>query len=105
MRTSAVTHPMAKATSTAVATREKLGVPSGSEKTPRQKGGVGVVSHMFFSQQPSTGQDVGWRKAHRLKACATYCMRYWTATFPSAGLVVQPAAAVEMERVSVAPAA
>ena len=37
MRTRAVTQPIEKPTITAVATREKLGVPSDSLKTERQK--------------------------------------------------------------------
>jgi hypothetical protein len=41
----------------------------------------------------------------RDKACAAYCMRYCTMTLASAGLVVQPAAAVCTAMVSEAPAA
>jgi len=89
MRTSAVTQPMANATITAVETREKLGVPSDSLKTPRQKLDM-VVAQAFnlcsvwcrravqvrpFSLVCRSANLASARpeaeKEHRLKACAT----------------------------------
>ena len=60
-----VTQPSANATISPVARREKLGEPSDSQNTPRQKGKFTVLV------APASGRPFGWRRRSRPEAGAT----------------------------------
>src|ERR1700722_96622 len=58
----------------------------------------------LISSSPSLQSRIGTLTGVNRNACASYCMRYCTTTLTSAGLVVQPAAAVWTPTVMAEPA-